>query len=350
MNSYNIINDASYSDVSTVSVSFISPNKIESSKDLEVKGFKIHNGYINSKHADEDAREIKKRVPEHDIFIASVGKVHEWDDVTKVDEVEYDDQKLNDLEKTRRENMSKMSLINEQNLNESKKSSSENRKEKMQNRLRQKMIERGSLGYVKPVIDNVRKIFLEEEVKKHVDNDYLDENDIGPYKYGCITIYSPHYIRGINQTYFKIRGIFETRDEMTSRIADLKLKNPHDRFYQFEIGKWIAFPERDDMNATDALMRLNYAMKCHLDNMDNEKDAFEKRKEELIRMNNMETKENKSNKTDNVVNDSGEKPSILEIMDKDDQVNVMGLANLLNDADLKDRFKSSGGESVVVDI
>ena len=121
---YNIIekieDDAPFGNINCCTISFLTPQKIDSIKFLDVKGFRVHNGYNTHELANIDAKKIKDQKKNHDVYISELGKIYAWDDATKTDEVEYDDNKLNELEKTRRENIDKIKLMSEQFKNEYK--------------------------------------------------------------------------------------------------------------------------------------------------------------------------------------------------------------------------------------
>lgn len=113
--------DAPYGDINWCTLSFFTPQKIEKLKYIDVMAFKIHNGYNTYELADDDAKSIKKLHDRHDVYISQMGKIYAWDDATKSDSIEYDDKKLNDLEKTRRQNIDRAKLMKEQLENEMKK-------------------------------------------------------------------------------------------------------------------------------------------------------------------------------------------------------------------------------------
>lgn len=96
-----------------------------------------------------------------------------------------------------------------------------------------------------------------------------------------MTIYSPKRIGGLNTLCFKIRGLFETETQLRRRAEKIKSLFPMDNIYLFEVGKWCAFSENDSIESTTLLKQLNYSMKCYLENIDQEKIDFEKRKEQL---------------------------------------------------------------------
>src|SRR5580700_1979901 len=107
-----IEDDVPVGDVNWCTVSFLTPHKLEKLKFLDIMGFKIHNGYSNIELALDDAKKIKEKNKNHDVYISQLGKIYAWDDATKTDSIEYDNDKLNDLEKTRKENIDKIKLIN----------------------------------------------------------------------------------------------------------------------------------------------------------------------------------------------------------------------------------------------
>ncbi|MEM3061968.1 MAG: DUF5832 domain-containing protein [Nitrososphaerota archaeon] len=298
--------DAPFNSVSWYTVSFLDPQKIENLDFMEVRGIKIHNGYTSPEMASEDAKKIKKKKKEHDVFIAQIGKVYAWNDDTRTESIEYDNDKLNELEKTRRENMDKLKLMAEQFKNERRTffANHNERREQLRRKIQQKLYERGLI--TKQEFDllqedgskNVKKIREDaakmEKIMAEMDEvfkvDYLDENDPVGFKYGCISLYSPKKIRGLKIFCFKVRGLFETMDENEQRIQELSKKYPNDRIYRFEVGRWCAFSERDDIEPIFLLKQLNYCMKCYLEKLAREKEEFEKRKEELQKKTEQESK------------------------------------------------------------
>ena len=135
-----------------------------------------------------------------------------------------------------------------------------------------------------------RRETIDAEIDECFKTDYLDENEPTGLKYGCMTIYSPKHIGGLSTLCFKVRGLFQTQSELVKRIRQLEKLYPNDRIYQFEVGKWCAFSEKDNVEPITLLKQLNYSMKCYLDNLSHEKEEFEKRKEKLMTKTDQETK------------------------------------------------------------
>jgi hypothetical protein len=301
-----IDDDAPAGNINWCTISFLTPQKLEKIKYLDVKGFKVHDGYNTGELANDDAKKIKEKNKNHDVYLSQLGKIYAWDDATKTDSVEYDDEKLNDLEKTRRENIDKIKLMGEQFDNEYKTlhaNTNTDRIEAQKKRIQKKLYEKGLITQkeyemiqeenkpvkeIKEMTLSLEKINVEmEECYK---TDYLDENDQVGLKYGCISIYSPQHIKGLKTLCFKIRGLFQTMPELDKRIKKLQTLYPNDRIYRFEIGKWCPYTENDSIDGLILLKQLNYSMKCHLDNMEHEKEEFEKRKESLMQRTEQESK------------------------------------------------------------
>ena len=85
--------DAPFGYINHVTISFLTPQKEEKTKYLEVIGFKVHNGYTNEDIANDDTKRLKSIDNRHDIFPIEMGKLYPWDDLTKTDNIEYDDTK-----------------------------------------------------------------------------------------------------------------------------------------------------------------------------------------------------------------------------------------------------------------
>nr|AEX62840.1 hypothetical protein mv_R635 [Moumouvirus Monve] len=52
--------DAPFGDISAVTLSFFSSDRVDKTKCLNIKAFKVHNGYSNLDLANQDAKDIKK--------------------------------------------------------------------------------------------------------------------------------------------------------------------------------------------------------------------------------------------------------------------------------------------------
>lgn len=343
--------DAPYGNVNWCTISFLDPHKIEKINYLDMKGFKVYNGYNVFELAKEDASKIKNIKKEHDIYISQIGKIYVWDDATKSDDIEYDDEKLNDLEKTRKENIDKMKLMAQQFKNEHKKyneNPNTDRKNKQIERLKNKLYEKG-------LISQKEAEMIEEEMKKteknkeKIDNsnfnneieecwktDYLDESLQSALKYGCISIYSSRYIAGLRELCFKVRGLYQTVDEMQKAVKKLKKINPDDRIYTFEVGKWCLYTELD-IEEEKKLKLLNFIMKCHIDNIAIEQKEFESRKETMKNQadKTVKPKSKKEKKESQSVTETVPTP----IINPEDKDNIQTIYDFLDDRELTDKFK-----------
>jgi len=331
-----------------------------------------------------------------------------WDDATKVEEVEYDNQKLNDLEKTRRENMDKAKLVSEQFKNEFKTlhaNVSDTRKTAQLKKMQQKLYEKGlitkkefemmqeenkPLNEIKEEAGYREKI--DQEIIEAYKTDYLDENPPVALKFACITIFSPKNIGNLKTLCFKVRGLFQTPAQLTKRIKKLESLYPRDQIQKLDVGKWCGFTELNDVEDTVVLQQLNYAMKCHIENLEVEKEEFEKRKKKMVETNEQEQKlkklENRKAKrkearkakkdgtkapndtniksdtniqsepvSSNVappktdVSNSSDTP-ITYIGDPGDVEKITNIFNFLDDPELRNRFPSdkSKSERMAVDI
>ncbi len=266
-----IEDDAPSGDVNFVSISFLTPNKIESIKHLDVLGFKVHNGYNTFELADDDVKKIKENNKSHDVYISQVGKIYAWDDATKTDEVEYGNDKLNELEKQRLENVAKVKMVREQLMNDRKFKlfMDDDKEDSVRQRMQKKLYDKGLITkkeleliqeenkpvkLIKEISASLEKI--DAELDECYKTDYLDENDPTALKYGCISIFSPKNIKGLKILCFKVRGIYQTPTELTRRVRKLESLYPNDKIYTFEVGKWNAFSETENNDPLVLLKRL----------------------------------------------------------------------------------------------
>ena len=312
----NITNDAPFGDVNYMTVSFLTPQKIKKTELFDILLIKIHNGYGNSEQAKDDGSKIKESNDNHDVYICEMGRLYGWDDKTKVDEFDYGNKKQNELEKSRKENEDQAKLLNDhmgKQLNIKINNTHEKInaiRQRMQNKLYQRneitkqeydmLTNDKSLNRttVKNKIDTLNS--LASEIDDTYKNDYLDEGIEQSLKYGCMTIFFPSHIKNLNHTCFKIRGVFQTIDELQTRINNLQSLYPHDKIYTFEVGKWCVISELGETSPDNILKYANYAMKCYLDNLENEKGEFEKRKKESVdttsTINDVKKKKSRKNK------------------------------------------------------
>lgn len=404
---YNIIDtiedDAPFGDATYYTISFLTPQKIDKIKYFKIRGIKIHNAYTTPQAAFTDAKKIKEANSKHDVYVAELGKLYGWDDATRVEEVEYDNQKLNDLEKTRRENMDKAKLMSEQFKNEFKTlhaNVSDTRKTAQLKKMQQKLYEKGLITKKefemmqdenKPLNEikeeAVHREKIDQEIIEAYKTDYLDENQPVALKFACITIFSPKNIGNLKTLCFKVRGLFQTPAQLIKRIKKLESLYPRDQIQKLEIGKWCGFSELNDIEDTIVLQQLNYAMKCHIENLEVEKEEFEKRRKKLVetteqeqklkklenrKANRKEARKTKKDKTqpplDTTVktdpvpssvappkSEVSTPPSdtpITYIGDPGDVEKITNIFNFLDDPELRNRFPSdkSKSERMAVDI
>jgi hypothetical protein len=299
---YNIIHtlqpDAPFGYINYITISFLTPQKEEKTKFLDVIGFKVYNGYTIEEIADTDSKRLKSINNKHDIWPLEMGKLYPWDDITKTENVEYDDKKLNDLEKTRRENADKLKLMREQFKNEHKIGLDRTQNSRTQDqlkRMRQKLYKEGKISQKelelmeernKPLgeirIEAEARARMEKEAEEAFQIDNLDVSDEVPLKWGLISIFTPRTIGNLQEPCFKIRGLFQVEEELIERKNYLEKLYPHDQIYQFEVGKWCAYTDIPNISNDTLQKQLNYAMKCHLDTLATEAEEFEKRKSKMM--------------------------------------------------------------------
>lgn len=399
-----IVDDAPYGDINWCTISFLSPEKVDDTSFMNIMGFKVHNGFNTFELAKNDAKERKIKDARYDVYPSQLGKLYPWDDATKTDEIEYDDAKLNELDRTRRENIDKIKLIKEQFKNEYKTlyaNTNLERMEQQRKRLRTKLYDKGLI--TKDEYENMEDLNSDsinrdseaetkkiEKMNNELDEcfktDYLDENPLTGLKFGCISIFTPKNTGGLKSVLFKIRGLFETHKDMEKRIKKLAVTHPHDRIYRFEIGKWCPYTDDDSMNPQLLLKQLNYAMKCYLDNSAKEKENFDKRiktlqerteqESKIIKENNrkLKRKERRDKKKNKEVA-AGEKQteptktdpvriestgndansdvfSQLPVGNPEDHDAIQNIINFLDDPELRGKFAvdKSATETVTVDV
>lgn len=347
-----LVDDAAYGNINWYTISFLTPQSIDKLANVDIKAFKIHNGYNILELAEADAKKLKERDNKHDIYVCQTGKILSWDDSMRSESMEYDDEKMNDLEKTRRQNANKVNLMREQFKNEFKQAvpKHEERNISIRNKLRERLHKQGKLTkdeYEKmaettKVVPETEKLkneqdLIRSEMDAMDDTDFLTENLPVSLKYGCVTIYSPKKIGGLSTLCFKIRGLFENTRQLNKRVNELKKNSPHDNICTFEIGKWTGFSEYTEHEPSYMLKLLNYCMKMHEENMLENKREFETRKEEIQKKQelNPESIPSKTNKKRKIVSNDDS----LTALDPVDQSGIEEIYNMINDPDLTNKFK-----------
>lgn len=287
--------DAPFGYINWLTISFLTPQKYEDTKYMDIIGFKVHNGYTIEENANKDCTLIKQRNKNHDIFPIEMGKLYNWDDIDKAEQSEYDNQKLNELEAKRRENADKVKLMKEQFKNEHNlKIAPDRGRNEIQERMRNNLYKQGKITKkelelmqeqnrpLKEVrVEAAGRERIEREAAAAFETDYLDLDEDKPLKFGCISIFTPKSIGNLKEPCFKIRGVFETEEEVMDRINQLKRLHPHDRVFRFKIGQWTVYTDNHNLSGEQQLQQLNYAMKTHLDRLSTEEKEFEERKKTL---------------------------------------------------------------------
>ena len=366
-----IQDDAPFDNINWYTISFLTPKKLDRTKYLDVLGLKIHNGYNTGEMAEIDVKNIKTINKNHDVYVSASGKIYAWDDATKTDSIEYDDKKLNDLEKTRRENIDKVKLMQDQLKHEYRDIYANSANDKMaeqRKRMQKKLYHKGLITKkeydmivesdktAKEVKEEVAEL---DRIKKEMDEcsniDYLDENPPTALKYGCFTLYSPKHIKGLKTLCFKVRGLFQTVDECDKQISRLRDLYPNDRISKFEIGKWCVFSENDNIPPEELLKQLNYAMKCHLENMEKEKSEFEKRRDSMINKNKEQAEITKKinrkqkKRANKKICPSAETNTSTFGNEADDQA-IQKMIDYLDDPETKDKFTVDKSDLQTVEV
>lgn len=332
MKKYNIVNsfedDIPYDAIIYCSISFIGVDKIDKINFLQIRGFKIHNGYTSVEAAAEDAAKLRLKMPNHDIYIAPIGKFLKWDDINSSEQIDYqasneeDTRKLNDMELKRREGRDKYDLILQQEKNERHNIKTQRAADKY-NTLVDRLHKKNKLSCrdAEIIKSHEQKFILDPDynnkyasIKPDIDEayktDYLDVNDPVPLKYGCVTIYSPYKIKGLKEHYIKIRGLFRNVNTLSKRTKKIEADYPNDPgSYKCEVGKWSPYSDME-LGTDEILSQLNYCMKCYYDKLNDEEKEFKERMEKIKKLKEEQT--NNKNKDDRI--DSVDK------LDKDDRI------------------------------
>lgn len=302
MNQYKILdtieNDPPYGNICWYLVSFLSPNKLVDLGSLDLKGIKIHNGYRSLETLKEEIAAVKAACPNHDVFVAEMGKIYPWDDFHRTQDVIYENNKLTSMEKSRREDLDTLKLLQQQKISDIKRNQNNDTTRALAKRRRflKRLHDKGQISKLemdmvledknkeeRVVQDNQQRIkeieALAEEVK---DTDYLDENKPVGLRYGCFTIYSPKNIHNLAQLCFKVRYLDRDLNVVRQKALELKASYPNDNIYICEVGKWTAFSEKTNGGVDDPLTVLNYCMKRHIDHIKTQNEEFSKRKAEKL--------------------------------------------------------------------
>lgn len=117
--------------------------------------------------------------------------------------------------------------------------------------------------------------------------DYLTEDKPLPnQKFVCLSFLSPEGISNCKIRGLKVRGVYDTYEEATSRAKTLRDTDKHFHVFVGEVGKWLPWdPEPDSKNVKDAEYaetELNNLMQSYRKNQQAAQQFEETRKSELI--------------------------------------------------------------------
>lgn len=335
-----IVDDAPFGSINWYSISFITPQKIEKCLMFDVIGFKVHNGYIDKDCAMDDVAKIRKKSDVDNIYLCKMGAICAWDNDAYADEVEYGIKKLNKYEKSYREQQDKLDLVKKQLESEynTKKTkicpTNKNDKiQKIRDRMRMKLYKEGKItkheldaltNKPQPISEALKNVMKPEEIITEASNnfttDYLDSNSPVAFKYGCISIYCPKRIIGLKTLCYKVRGLFETREQALKRAKKIQSMYPHDVLSIFTVGDWCPYStDIQDMNVLAP--QLNLARKLYLDDLRQKDIEFAERAAKMTEANKNDTEmqrktstmDNENNEDDNDGNKYVEtKPSVTD--------------------------------------
>ncbi|MBA42438.1 MAG: hypothetical protein CMF62_00325 [Magnetococcales bacterium] len=116
--------------------------------------------------------------------------------------------------------------------------------------------------------------------------DYLTEDEsLANQKWCCVSFLSPEGIKNCKVRGFKVRGVFDSKEEADNRAQYLQKVDPHFDIFVGEVGKWLSFaPDPNSREAGDmvyAEKQLNDLAKAHKENQEKQKIMEAERREAL---------------------------------------------------------------------
>lgn len=328
--------DAPHGCINWFTISFLTPQKMEGFENYDIRGFKVHNGYTSQETVNEDVAKIRKTHNSHDVFVAQMGKMYAWDDLSKVSEVIYDNKKLTSMKKAQQEDLETLKVLYQQKAIDTKMKPVDDQKRASatRRRLLKRLHDKGKISKIElealtkdeePKSKSVSTEDLDTEAKA-VTTDYLPESEPVGLKYGCISIYSPKNIKGLKTLCFKIRGLYETFEELQARATQLRNLSPMDNLYLFEVGKWS--PICENIQTDPALMekRLNYCMLKYNEWFEAQNKEFEEHKRKAL-----------ETSTTNVPVKTTKKPTTT-FGNREDDANVEQMIEWLTDPELENKY------------
>lgn len=286
-----LVADAPIDGAKYVTLSFFSCDKYKLAN-LDVDGFKIHNGFLDNKTAEEEMKLMRKNDKNCEVFLGAIGGLLSWDNVDTSEMLDYGEEKLNDMELKFRENKEKLKMNLEQHKHDSK---VKDRRSIIKERMDKKIHARGLLT-AEEITKEEQKHELRlkqknskdalplaqiEKEMKDITEDYLKVNDPCPYEYAVVSIFDPLVIKGLDDKIIKIRGIYENIDLAKERAKVLINKYKHDNIGIAPVGVWIPY-SITVTNDEELLKRLNYGIKKQLDMFEEDSAMFKQRKEAMI--------------------------------------------------------------------
>jgi hypothetical protein len=351
-----IEDDPPYKNQNFFTITFISPEQVPKLKNIGVHGFKIKSVHKTFNEAVKASENFKSADPDFHVFIGQVGTRLPFNDDEKVDDVEYQQEELNNLNKTYMENTDQTKLFMEQCQNVKKfkeKMNPEFRRIEMMKKMRKKL----GLPEHKVNIDDKKDnkpILLPEIIYKEMmdckDTDYLDEDETDDnYKIGSITFYSKKKYINIDQFSFKFRGGYpEDRPEYSELGRHTqKLKKidnfKHDDIHRIEIGKWTAYCETDD-DINTQIIKLNYLVKSYREHLVESKKEYDERKKNMRKqidvdnkLKKREIKKQKEKEKREAMLNSSNLPNTTNVTNTNNQSDQSNQSNQSNQSDQFDK-------------
>ena len=117
--------------------------------------------------------------------------------------------------------------------------------------------------------------------------DYLTEDDpLSNQKWCCVSFLSPEGVKNCKIRGFKVRGVFDTKEEADERAAFLQKLDPDFNIFIGEVGKWLHFApdpySKEAGNMVYAEKKLNELAKSHKENLKKQKIVEAERKQAMF--------------------------------------------------------------------
>lgn len=364
------------------SISFLDSSTFPELSIYEIMAFRIYGAYTNTEDATAHIQTIRDKENTNDIFIANMGKIHNWNDIQSVDDVIYGVKKLDDMEKKKKESDNTKKIVTKQyqtELDNYREQFDQNKRKKLD---RQKILR--DVFHKKGIMTNLEIKEFEEKSKLYTPvgndskplneldkeaelcktTDYLTVFDNNLYNYGIISIYTPKTLKGLERPIFKVRCLVQEKDINKPVLVFKKLNklNKSERKLEkynfvFRVGYWTPYcPSITDTTISE--LRLNYMMKYHLDNIKKDQERINneikeaklsqqtkneklKRKYKKKAKKSESTQQNDGNDTSNIGPSSNPEDEFYkDIGTNEDKKYIEDIAEYLNEPELLDKFKA----------